>query len=528
VIRDLRVGASLLLRLPAFLRNPVTRTEALATLRRRLERREDDFLALVARGVYGQADSPYRSLLTHLGLAQRDLETLVRREGVEGALRALYRQGVYLTSDEFKGRVPVRRGAFARPMDQHALRNHAASTHLLFHTSGRTGQTQVVGIDLAQIRHESVDLRLFLDARGGERWVHGIYGAPGTSIVRLVMRLGSLGAPLARWFSQIDPAGHGLSARYRWSARIMRTGGALARVPIPSPEHIPLERPHGIVAWMTKVLDRGETPNLWALTSSAVRVCAEAAAAGVRLDGAQFTLLGEPVTAARLAAIRHVGAEAASYYSSVDSGHIAYACQTPAHPDDLHLLHDLYAVVQPLTDAPVSRLSPQALLVSTVSPAAPFIMLNVSLGDHATVEARTCGCPLERLGWTTHLHTIRSDEKITAGGMTLYDADIVRVLEEVLPSRFGGAPTHYQLVEDEDAAGRPRVRLLVHPAVGVLDPAAVVEAFLTAVGSGAGSDRVAELVWRGGRVLEVERSAPLATSGGKILHLLDGRTPRSE
>ena len=85
-----------------------------------------------------------------------------------------------------------------------------------------------------------------------------------------------------------------------------------------------------------------------------------------------------------------------------------------------------------------------------------------------------------------------------------------------LAVRFGGAPTHYQLVEDEDAAGRPRVRLLVHPAVGILDPVAVAEAFLTAVGSGAGSDRVAELVWRDGRVLEVERSAPLATSGGKI------------
>lgn len=57
----------------------------------------------------------------------------------------------------------------------------------------------------------------------------------------------------------------------------------------------------------------------------------------------------------------------------------------------------------------------------------------------------------ERLGWTLHLHGIRSVEKLTAAGMTFLDSDVIRVLEEVLPGRFGGGPTHYQLVEEEDA-----------------------------------------------------------------------------
>jgi hypothetical protein len=34
----------------------------------------------------------------------------VKQEGVEGALRILYRHGVYLTVDEFKGRRPATRG----------------------------------------------------------------------------------------------------------------------------------------------------------------------------------------------------------------------------------------------------------------------------------------------------------------------------------------------------------------------------------------------------------------------------------
>jgi hypothetical protein len=57
------------------------------------------------------------------------------------------------------------------------------------------------------------------------------------------------------------------------------------------------------------------------------------------------------------------------------------------------------------------------------------------------------------LGWTTHLRDIRSQEKLTAGGMTFLDTDLIRVLEEVLPARFGGAPTDYQLVEEEAEEG---------------------------------------------------------------------------
>jgi hypothetical protein len=76
-----------------------------------------------------------------------------------------------------------------------------------------------------------------------------------------------------------------------------------------------------------------------------------------------------------------------------------------------------------------------------------MVLLNLSLGDHARLERRACGCPLERLGWDTHLETIRSFEKLTAAGMNFLDVDVIRVLEEILPARFGGGPTDYQLQE---------------------------------------------------------------------------------
>jgi hypothetical protein len=149
----------------------------------------------------------------------------------------------------------------------------------------------------------------------------------------------------------------------------------------------------------------------------------------------------------------------------------------------------------------------------------PADLFNVSPGDQATLVSRRCGCPLEHAGWPTHLHTIRSFEKLTAGGMSFLDTDLVRVLEQVLPARFGGTPIDYQLVEEEAHDGRPVVRLLVHPSVGPLDGRAVAEAFLEAIGPGSGQERVMSMLWRSAELLRVERCPPMATASGKILHL---------
>jgi hypothetical protein len=101
--------------------------------------------------------------------------------------------------------------------------------------------------------------------------------------------------------------------------------------------------------------------------------------------------------------------------------------------------------------------------------------------------------------------------------MNVLDSDVVRVLEETLPARFGGGPTDYQLLEEEADQGISRLRLLVHPRLGPLDDRAVVETFLTAIG--AGPQRITGLVWREADVIDVQRRPPLATAAGKIFHL---------
>jgi hypothetical protein len=258
-----------------------------------------------------------------------------------------------------------------------------------------------------------------------------------------------------------------------------------------------------------------------------VRVCEAALDGGLDLCGAQFSVGGEPITASRLDTIRRAGAEAAPRYGSIEAGLIGDGCLAPATADDHHFYHDLLACVQPGPGDARPDVPADAVLISSLRPTAPLLLLNVALGDRATVVSRGCGCPLEEAGWRIHLSSIRSYEKLTAGGMTLLDADVIRVLEDVLPARFGGGPTDYQLLEEEGARGQPRLRLLVHPAIDAVDTAAVAEAFLTALGEGTGAARIMSLAWRGANSLRVERARPVATASGKVLHVHTPRTPEA-
>ena len=125
-------------------------------------------------------------------------------------------------------------------------------------------------------------------------------------------------------------------------------------------------------------------------------------------------------------------------------------------------------------------------------------------GGKIVVFPMASGAPAE-----TGLYEI---EKLTAAGITLWDTDVIRVLEEVLPSQFGGGPTSYQLVEDEIDA-QPRVTLRVDPAIGPVNADEVGEAFLK------GIHAAGKRLWKTPGFFRVERQAPMTAGSGKILHL---------
>jgi hypothetical protein len=516
---DVLTGARLVRRLPALLRRPCTLDEAEVILARRLRERASDFLTLVQRAVYAQPGSPYQRLLAVAGCEYGDLAALVTRDGVEGALRTLFRAGVYLTVDEFKGRRPAVRGTVEIPVSPDLLRNPWSAFHVPARTGGSRGASVAVPLDLEFIRDRAVDNAVVLAARGGLGWRHALWGVPGGAATVRLLEFSAIGQRPVRWFSQVPPGAPGLHPRYRWSARAIRLTSLVAGRPLPAPEHVPIDAPDPILRWMTGSLRAGDAPHLHGFASSMVEVCRAAARRGLDLRGAHFTMASEPVTPARLAAVQATGAEARPCYAITDFGPVGYGCLAPVASDDVHLLRDLHGVIQAGPEGARAGLPPGALLLTSLRPTTPFVTINVSVGDQAVLTDRPCGCPLEALGWTAHLQDVRSFEKLTAGGMTFLSGDVVRVLEVALPARFGGGPTDYQLVEEEGSDTRARLLLLVHPRVGPLDAASVVDAFLAELGAGSDAERVMSLAWRAAGLVTLRREAARATEAGKVLHL---------
>src|SRR5581483_8079295 len=161
----------LLLGLPSFLRQPVTLEQARATIRQRLERREQRFLRVVERGIYRQPRSPYLALLRWAGCAYGDLERLVRQQGVEGALAALRATGVYVGFEEFKGRAPIVRGGRVLAVRAEDFDNPALGRAYSGESGGSSGAGTRVGIDLAHLAADVPHLAVTLAA-------HGVLGAP--------------------------------------------------------------------------------------------------------------------------------------------------------------------------------------------------------------------------------------------------------------------------------------------------------------------------------------------------------------
>jgi hypothetical protein len=524
---DLRQGGGFVRRLPALLRAPISAAAARVVLRHRLESREAAFLAMARQSVYARPSSPYHPLLRQAGCDYGDLERLVQQEGVEGALRTLLRHGVYLRASELKGLQEILRGTVAVPPEAGGFRNPAAAAHIPGQSSGSRGARFGVPLDLGFVQARAVDYALLAAELFPERVAHAVWKTPGGDVLDNLLCFAATGAVAERWFLQVDPAAPGLHPAYRWSARALRAGAWLAGVRFPPPQVVPFDDPLPIVRWLAASSRAGASPLLQVFTSPALRLLEAAAAAGLRLDGVRFMIGGEPLTPARVAAFRAARVTLVPRYGTAEAPSIAIGCSAGPAPDAVHLLSDLYAVIQADGVPAWPGLSPRALFITSLCPTAPLILLNASLGDSAALGRATCGCPLSTLGWATQLHTIRSFEKLTAGGMMVLDEDVIRILEEVLPVRFGGGPTDYQLVEGEAGDGRPLLRLLVHPRVPLVNPDVAREAFLAAVDQGSETARVMGLAWRDAGLLTVERSAPIATASGKILHLCGAPAARA-
>ncbi len=516
------MAASLLKGLSPFLREKNTVDGVLLDLRTRLDFRDKNFLSLVHKAVYGNPVSPYLPLLEHAGCEFADLQKSVRVHGLENTLHQLRSEGVYVTFDEFKGRQPIQRHGRTYQVDAADFDNPLLTSYFTASTSGTTGRGNRVTMSLDHVGWEAQHELLFYHALEMlEAPIILCFQAfPGALGPRVLLRHLKNGLTPHTWFNPLIDSDRSLTARL--SSRI-KAGGfrAFARLHghrIPDAVPLPLDSFPWLAEHVHQVAERHGRCLFRGLLSMCLKLCIEAQRRGLDLGGAVLSGGGEPPTKARMATMNSAGARYYSNYSTSETGNIGRACLCPHSENDIHFFMDSLALIQSSRNVPGWDRTVDAFHFTSLLASAPKILLNVESDDCGVLEQRSCGCPLGEAGLTWHISDIYSFRKLTGQGVTLVGNDAQHILEELLPSRFGGTLQDYQLQEGEDAQGSVRISLVVSPRVGPADEQELARVFLQGLGDC--SNTFAAAMWSGNHALKIVRRDPLWTKRGKYMPII--------
>lgn len=527
MLPDLTAFARYARRLPGFLTHPVGAEEAGGRFAAALASREENFLHLIRYAVLPHARSPYRALLAHAGIEYGDVARMVEKDGVEGALARLFDAGVRVSHDEFKGRQPLRRSGLTLATDVRDFDNPLLGATLAGTTGASRGRGTRVPFDLDFLAYRVVDDWLTAAAHGdldGRPVALWRPAPPGVAGLNNALLLAKRGVRIERWFAH-----HGYMPRRGFRRGLLLTGYTVlaSRVwgttPIPLPEKTPAEAAAIVAGWLAAKRAAGSPGLLNASASSCVRVCQAAQEHSIDIAGSVFRVGGEPFTEGKARVVRESGCRALAHYGMTEIGRIGLPCAAPEALDDVHLTSDRLAVLRRERPAGSGLGRVGAFHFTTLHPRSPKLMLNTESGDYGMITERDCGCAIGRAGLSRHLHSIRSYEKLTSEGMLFFGDELVSLLEQTLPSRFGGGPADYQLVEQE-VSGLPRIHLVIHPRVGGVVESEVVSCLLEALADGGRPSRnMMAGIWDQAGSVRVERREPYLTASAKVLplHILD-------
>jgi hypothetical protein len=505
--------------LRAFGRDPIGPEDARRIVRERMRTREDRFLELLDRAVWPRVRNPFRRLLENAGATASDVRSLIRMDGIEGALARLQREGVFVTWEEFKGRTDARRGSRSFRFRESDFDNPLTRTHYVGTSGGSLGPPVRVKVDLAFQTESAPNLGVWFAEQGWEGRPLVFWTPTHTGLANRYLMCAKVGYPYRHWFAMSDM--RALLDRLRSRAVHGLSQQLLGFAPSVPADLGQAER---VLEPLLRLRDQGERPLVNTSPSAAARLAQRAIGRGHSLEGVSFLLGAEPVTPERRASIEASGARAWPTYGTSESGWVGSQFEGAAEPDEVHVFRDAYAVV-PREPPGVSvagasggrAIEPRAMLITTLLRSAPKLLVNTEIGDSACFVSAPTSEPARRFGYDLTLHTIRSFRKLTAFGVTLAVSDLYPIVEGELPRRFGGGVGDFQLVESQDDAGVSRLRLRVDPSVGPLDEGVLREALLEAIGAKRSCYGFMADMLRKADALDVERRPAERTAAGKVL-----------
>lgn len=515
---ELRLSWRFLRDLPGYFGTPPEPAEAAVRLAEARKNRETAFVQLLRQGLHDNPGSPYRRLLSAAGATIEDVEAKVRQDGIEAALHQLHAEGVYVTLEEFKGRSALRRGSLEIPAGELNFDNPGLTGHLRLQTGGSGGRPSRLVVDLGLLQQDALAHSVSLDEWQLRRAPLVLWRPlpPGAAGVKRYLMHARLGLCPEAWFAQEVPGS--LAGRLKSRAFVVAMVLAARRLTglrMPFPRRTPVSEAGRIATRLAGLRQHGFHCDT--NVSSGLRIVRAAAAQGNDLSGGFFRVGGEPLTEARRQVFLDAGCRVGCNYAMAEIGAAGLGCCQGEAVDEVHLREDKVAVIRKPAVSGGQQV-PGAFFLTSIHPLAPKVMINVCVGDFGRIYRRDCGCVLDRLGFHTRLSDILSFEKLTTEGMHFLGGDLVRLLDEALPRRFGGGPDHYQLAELDTPEG-VRVELRIHPIVGPIDPIECREAVLEHLAAAAPENRLMVERWRQSDLLAIVRTVPVATGIGKVLTL---------
>jgi len=520
MLKEARYFARMMRGCQRFLRTPSI-ADPYSVVKKNLESREENFLALMRQVVFANPANPYRKLFAFAGVEFDDLAMEVRKCGLDSTLETLRAAGVYLKHDEFKGKTPIERAgrviANAAPVD---FANPLVRGALETTSSGSRSQGTVTRPSVEfQVYREAQDSLFVGQFDPAQRDILAVMPIlPSTIGFNRTVTSRRSGAPVEKWFAlggTVSDSGH-----YRLLTHLLVIQARAMGLRVPFPSYIPENDFTPVVEWMAARRAQGRGLLWMGPVSMGVRVAAAATELGVDLKGMVFLCGAEPLTDARRAVMEQSGGEVYPRYGISELGWIGCSCREMRTGSTVHVMRDSVAVISHRRVAPLSEVEVNSLMVTTLLPFATYVVVNVEMDDCGTLETARCGCDFAAMGFTQQIGNVFSFGKLTGQGITLLGGDLLSVLERSLPSRFGGTPIDYQLLELDGADGAI-VELRINPRIEVTSPDDARDFFLSEVRRLWGGSLTARQWGQTGAVRVVFKE-PIVSGGRKInpLHLL--------
>jgi hypothetical protein len=501
-----------------YLKKTLTVEQAINDIKIRMDNREKNFLSLVEQSVYQNKSSPYRKLLSLAGCDFADLQQSVIRQGLEKTLQKLRDEGVYITLEEFKSKIPISRKGLTIETSENNFDNPLVEGKGFQCTSsGSRSRGTVVILDWDFIAAEAANELLLYE-------IHGLADAPLafwlpvlpciSGVHNFLMNIKSHRTPQV-WFSQLATAGPGLSRKNRLIMNNILSCCRFFGVPAPKPEFVDIDNAEPVAQWMEKTNRARGVCVLRTYASSAVRAVQAAMDKGLDISGSVIFTGAEPLTEKRTAFIKSAGAKPFSRYVATETGLIGASCANATCPDDMHIYLDRLAVIQ-RTCQTASGHNVDSFLFTTLLENTGKILINTDLGDFGILSSQPCGCLFGQLNMNLRVCNVRSYDKLTCEGMTLLGSQLDDTVGEVIEDA-GGSPDDYQFWETQDDSGLAKLVVAVSPRLGQLNETSFTNAILDKLRSK--NITITSQIWQQAKVLRLVRQQPEMTKGFKLLRI---------